>query len=360
MVVSKRLGWIGVDIGTHAVKLAQVVRDGGTMRLYRSAVIQRPTAWSGEDGQALDQPASSRLEIRAARQCGRFAGRNAVSVLPMNVCELRGLSVPPGDHGERRSMIEDELSAEWEEKRVAMEFDFWELENGQSEKGSDSFNVSMLAVTRPWISQVANDCRDAGLDCWAVDGLPLAMARAVSLAGGAGAGRRALAVDWGYSNTTLCVIGDNRACYTRRAGNCAFGGALEKIARSLGVTADQAQHLADAHGVLLPTGEGATDPKVQAAIGDAIAGTLSGLVDQTRRTLQFLEMQRRHLHPMAVWLMGGGASMRNIGPWLAHELQIPVHIWQLPYEEGGLPAAENRTALFAGAAALSALAWRAA
>jgi len=360
LIAAKEMGWIGVDIGTHAVKLAQVVRDGGGARIHRAAVIQRPTAWIGDDSQALGQPETSKLEIRAARECGRFSGRSAVTLLPMNVCQLRGLSVPPGDLRERRAMIEDELSPEWEEQRVAMEFDFWELESGQAERGADSFNVNMLAVTRPWISQVASDCRDAGLSCWAVDGVPLAMARAVALAGGSAAGRRALAIDWGYSNTTICVVGENRAWYTRRASKCAFGQALEAIAGTLGVTLDQAQHLADAHGLALPAGEDTADQKVQAALGDAISTTVNGLSEQLLRTLQFLEMQRRHLHPTSVWLMGGGASMRNIGPWLSHRLQIPVQVWNLPCEEGIAAADGKSSALFAGAAALSALAWRAA
>jgi type IV pilus assembly protein PilM len=348
-----------VDVGTHAVKLAQLVRDGASVRLHRAAVIQRPTAWSDDDRLALDQPVSSQLEIQAARQCGQFTGRNAMCTLPMNVCQLRGLSIPPGDDRERRSMIEDELSTEWGELPVAMDFDFWELETGTPEKGSDGFNVNMLAVARPWISQLANDCRRAGLACWAVDGVPLAMARAVSLTGGLAGGRRALAVDWGFSNTTLCVVGDSRAWYTRRVTECAFGQALQMIVGSFGVTLDQAQFLADSQGVRAPGDEGG-DLKMQRAITDAISRPLESLRDQLRRTLQFLEMQRRHLHPMAVWLMGGGASLRGIAPWLAHELQIPVHVWKLPFGAEPPSTLSERSMLFAGAAALSASAWRAA
>jgi hypothetical protein len=55
------------------------------------------------------------------------------------------------------------------------------------------------------------------------------MARAVGLLGGTSGGRRALAVDWGFSNTTLCVVGDNRPLYVRRIHDCAFGGVLESI-----------------------------------------------------------------------------------------------------------------------------------
>jgi Tfp pilus assembly PilM family ATPase len=361
-LIGSRLGWIGVDVGTHAVKLAQVVRDGVDVRLHRVAIIQRPTSWPATDSLALDQPVSSMMEIRAGRQFGRFKGRNAICALPMSICHLRGLAVPPGENHERRAIIEDELSAEWEEKQVEMEFDFWELESGQPEKGSDSFNVNVLSVARPWVSQVARDCRQAGLDCWAIDGAPLAMARAVSLVGNLPSGRRALAIDWGYSNTTFCVVGDGRAWYTRRATECAFGQALAAIAASLDVSLDEAQHLADTQGLGMPAENiDAADATVQEAIGEAVESTLAGLRDQARRTIQFLETQRRHLHPVAVWLLGGGGSMRNIGPWLSRELQLPVHSWAIPFEEQTPLCAESgRSALFAGAAALSALAWRAA
>jgi type IV pilus assembly protein PilM len=359
-MAAAKLGWIGVDVGTHAVKLAQLARDASGVRLHRAAVLQRPTTWPASDRLALDQPVSSAVEICAARHSGRFSGRSAVCLLPMNVCQLRGLCVPPGDDTERRAMIADELAAEWEEQRVAMEFDFWELEAGQADKGTDNFNVNMLAVARPWIGQVARDCRKAGLDCWLIDGAPLAMARAASLAGLA-SGRRALAIDWGYSNTTFCVVGDNRPWYTRRASDCAFGQALEAVARIFAVDHDQAQHLADAQGIVPATEAGDGNREAQAAIAEAVGNTLKSLRDQARRTIQFLEMQRRHLHPEAVWLMGGGASLRNVGPWLAHELQLPVRVWTMSCgSELRSCAGGNRSALFAGAAALSALAWRAA
>ncbi|HEY7688280.1 MAG TPA: pilus assembly protein PilM [Dongiaceae bacterium] len=355
---ARQTGWIGVDVGTHAVKLAQVARQGGEVRLCGAAVIQRPESWSADSALALDQPATSRLEIRAARECGEFSGRNAVCLLPMNVCQMRSLGVPPGSDVERRTMIEDELAAEWSEQRVAMEFDYWELESGFSDKASDGFNVNVMAVSRPWVGQLVSDCRHAGLDCWAIDGGPLAMARAVALAGAAG-GRRTLAVDWGYSNTTLCVVGEGRPWYTRRAGDCAYGAALEAIAGEFGVTLDQAQHLADAHGITNPTDHSPEYQAMQAGLTTAVRAALDCLTAQIHRTLQFLEVQRRQLHPEAIWLMGGGASLRNLGRRLAHEFGLPVHVWKLPCENSSPPCvAGDRAAIFAGAAALSALAWR--
>ena len=154
-----------------------------------------------------------------------------------------------------------------------MIFGRWKPARG--DKSSDAFNVSVLAASRLWISQVWRDCRQAGMDCWAIDGLPLAMARAVGLVGGLGGGRRALAVDWGYSNTTLCIVGDDRPLYSRRIQDCAFGRVLESIMQAFDVTLDEAQHLAESEGLALPqeqTADGAGRRASDYRSGGELAG----------------------------------------------------------------------------------------
>lgn len=359
MGTSQQLGWIGVDVGTHTVKLAQAVRDGAGARLHRAAVIQRPASWSGDEALALEQPITSCPEIRAALECGEFVGRNALGSLPMNVCQLRCLNVPPGSNRERRTIIAGELAEEWADLRHPMEFDFWEMEPSR-DKTSDAFNVSVLAASRLWITQLFRDCRNSGLTCWCVDGVPLTIARAVTLAGGATGPNRALAVDWGYSSVTLCVVGDDRSLYSRRIHDCAFGRVLDAIMRVFDVTLDEAQHLADSHGVAAEASETA-DEATQRAITDAAAQPIDELVRQLRRTLQFTAAQRRHLQPAAIWLMGGGAALRNVGPYIERQLELPVHVWNVPHDGAEVPcAAGKRSAVFGGAVALSASAWRAA
>ena len=205
-----------------------------------------------------------------------------------------------------------------------MEFDFWEMEPAAAEKATDAFNVSVLATSRLWVSQLWRDCRKSGLDCWAVDGVPLAMARAVGAgrrrdrrAPGAGRRlglfehdavrrrRRTAAVQ--PADSRLCV---SAACWTRSCG-------------VFDVTLDEAQHLVDTQGFASrqQTATVARRDRDHAS-GDYAGGRgqpLEELVRQIRRTLQFTEAQRRHLQPAAIWLMGGGASMRNVGPYLAEQ-----------------------------------------
>jgi Tfp pilus assembly PilM family ATPase len=187
------------------------------------------------------------------------------------------------------------------------------------------------------------------------------MARAVGLAGGTSGGQRALAVDWGYSNATLCIVGEGRPLYARRIHDCGFSQVLDAIMRTFGIMLDESQHLVDTQGVTAAETTRAGDRRTQTAITDAAGPTIEELVRQIARTLQFMESQRRHLHPAAIWLMGGGASMANIGQHLAQSLHVPVHIWKMSAAEGPIRcAADQRSAVFGAAVALSALAWGAA
>ena len=327
-------------------------------------MIQRPNPWSDADRLAADEPDPSWPEILAALDCDDFRGRSAACLLPMNVCELRGLKIPQGDAHERRAMIASELADDEGEDSGPVEFDYWELGGEKGIETSEGFNVNIMSVARPWIDQVAADCQRVRLDCWAIDGTPLAMSRAVGLAFGPRHQDRVLAVDWGFSNTTLAVVGRGRPLYSRRLHDCQYRTCLAAIEQTLGVTRDHAQLLVGLHGVArsrrgqqLPIRRPTRE--VQTAITAAIADVTASLVSQIERTLQYIDSQRRHQHPTSLWLMGGGASLRNIGPYLSAALEIPVSTFEVP--DGRDPAGGDApTALFGPALALSALAWRAA
>jgi Tfp pilus assembly PilM family ATPase len=97
---------------------------------------------------------------------------------------------------------------------------------------------------------------------------------------------------------------------------------------------------------------------MQQAIAESIRAPMEELVCQLRRTLQFTEAQRRHLQPASVWLLGGGASMRNVDSFLTEQLHMPVHSWTMPHEGDAIAcAAGQRAAVFGNALALSAAAW---
>ena len=307
----------------------------------------------------------SRRSRKSARRSNAadFAGRNAICALPMNVCQLRSLNVPPGSDQERRTIIADELAEDWAELRNPMEFDFWEMEPARGDKSTDAFNVSVLAASRLWIAQLWRDCRQSGLDCWAIDGVPLAMARAV------GTGRRSGAAGGGRWPS----IGDIR---TRRcaswatSGRCTAGGFTTVRSAAcwmrswnvFDVTLDEAQHLAESEGVAASRRRQRADDRHIAA-GDHRGGR------RAARRAGSANQPHAAIHGDAAAAPAAGRDLADGRRGLDEErwavpaqaLSLPVHIWKLaPEAEPIACAAGNRSAVFGSAAALSALAWRAA
>ena len=362
MKLLRRTGWIGVDIGTRTVKLAQVVRYGDRARLLNGIVLQRSHPWSDQDDVALAAPVSSYREIFAALHANtRFSGRNVACVLPMNAYQLRSMTLPSGTASERRAMVAEELASEWADKAQEMTFDYWELDSSSDGSEPSGANVAALATTKQWISQVVSDCDHARLDCWAVDGVPLAMARAVSLVANLGPGARVLALDWGFSNTTLSVVGDRRSLLSRRLRDCSLRQLLEHVRSTLGVSLEQAQYVVDRFGVVKPGEVAAADHEIQSAVTEAAAATLEGLADEIRRTLRYLEIQRQKMRPSALWILGGGASIRNLAEYLEPAIGLPVRIWEIAQEKDTSEARPRfHSALLSNAVALSAMPWRAA
>src|SRR5262245_33434990 len=80
-------GWIGFDVGDACVKAAQVVRVAGRPRIRAASIVPRRQRWNPEELTA-EQPLSSADELAAAASIGGdFAGRAAVAVLPMVLCD---------------------------------------------------------------------------------------------------------------------------------------------------------------------------------------------------------------------------------------------------------------------------------
>ena len=91
-------------------------------------------------------------------------------------------------------------------------------------------------------------------------------------------------------------------------------------------------------------------------IAELAAEPLSRLIDELNKTLSYFQQQRRDLIPSDGWLLGGGATIRNVAPWLSTQIDIPFNVWRLATRLDGTDwASDAATAMLGPAAALSAL-----
>ncbi|MEO8493608.1 MAG: pilus assembly protein PilM [Planctomycetota bacterium] len=353
MIFSRTKGWIGIDIGTHLVKLAQVERRGSRVELVEALSIPRQQPWSENNEGAAD--VSSSLEIQSAISLGtRFRGRAAAVTLPMSVCDVRTCNVDGDSETERRAAVARELDAIYADSPGTREFDYWSVELPSEKKGSAD-NTIALSVASTWAARVARDLQDAGLEGHVLDGLPLATARAIAL-GMPNATNVVAAVDWGHQRATLCSVKAGRPLFVRGLRDCGFSSVTNALCSSLTVTADEAQKLLRDHG--LPSRTGGEVTELQEVIEEVCREPLDRFIDELSRTTTYLSQQRRSLAPTKVVLLGGGAAVKNMASYLADRVELPVEKWCLDGQAStNADVSRLPIELYGPAIALSSLAW---
>jgi type IV pilus assembly protein PilM len=347
LIAARKHGLIGIDFGAKVTKIAQLDRADGNLHWRRTTIAR------SREGGGL--PCSGDEIRRALEIHGGFRGRAAACTLSMSATDLRTITVPPGSEAERRAMIAQELESVYGANGVAREFDFWEPDATSAESGKAAESVNVLSVAAARVQELIDTLANAGLECVVLDGMPCALARAISMAAIEIAGPAA-AIDWGEANATVSIVEHGRPQFTRPLRDCGAGGMYAEIGRSLGLDDAEAVEALTRFG--LPHA-GHADPEndeVREVLADILGGHVQRLLDELNRTFSFLRLQRQALLPRRAWLFGAGAAVRNIAPVLAEKLEIPCEIWRLAAPPGDT-LADAGDEIFGPAAALSALAW---
>src|SRR5262245_5571846 len=120
--VRRQTGWVGVDIGSHTLKVAQLQLDKGRKQLAEAAILPLPyearlTPESIRSGWLTE---SLKQVVAQARS---FRGQTAACGLSTTVTEFRSLNIPPGSAQERREMIAQELAQDRAGQTGDLEFD---------------------------------------------------------------------------------------------------------------------------------------------------------------------------------------------------------------------------------------------
>ncbi len=341
-----RTGWIGIDIGTHSLKLAQVESVGGQKQIAHALVIPLPAA-SHLTAESVRTGWLTRA-LRTALPC--FRGRTAACGVSMSVTDFRSMNIPPGSRNERREMIAQELIDGGIATAEAIEFDFWD---GNPKEENAAVNV--LAVSKSFVTQVAEAIQGAGLNCRALDGSPFTLARSLELMNHDSVVSTPRAVlDWGHRVAHLAIVVDGLPAFSRVLKDCEVGPLVESIAQGLGLSLEDSCELLSTYGVPDPQGTHSEFSEIQELVVDMAAELFDQLTVEVDKTLQYLGSHRPELAPTELVLLGGGAAIRNAEAKLSQEFNLPVMRWQLPLRRMvGMTGRQPPVELFANAAALS-------
>lgn len=321
-----RVGWIGVDIGSATIKIAQVERTSAGWNLIASRIVPVPDDCPIDAGQLANGAFAEWLQPHLQSHSG-FVGRAVACSVPMSVASVQSFDLPPGTDDELRQMIVQEFVSAGEAQADEREFAYWKLDQHTGERQEVS-PVTVLSVPQDVALGVGTGLSRSRWSCRVLDGLPFAMARAVTLASGSETQRPQAAIDWGYATPLFVIVQHGRPVFARILRDRGLKTLLETLSKRLQLSAAECRELLIAYGQA---------PAVAHASSSSAGDILSQLATQpiqdfTRevlKTLQYLKQRHPDMVPARMWLMGGGSLLSRATESLKAATGIETHLWKL-------------------------------
>ena len=330
---------LGIDISSTSVKLLELSRAGGRLKvesyavepLPANAVVEKNIAQLEGVGNAL-----ARVLVKARTATRIVAVAVAGSAVITKTIEM--------DAGLSEDEMEDQLKVEADQyipypiEEVAIDFEV----QGYSPRNPERVEVLLAACRKENVEVREAALEVAGLTAKVVDVEAYALERAYGLlAPHLGDGERPLTVavmDIGATMTTLSVLHNGRIIYTREQ---LFGGKqlTEEIQRRYGLSFEEA-------GLAKKQGGLPDDyvPEVLQPFKDAV-------VQQVSRSLQFFFAAGQFNQVDYIMLAGGTASIAGLDHLVQRKLGTPTLVAN-PFADMALSAKVNAGALASDAPAL--------
>lgn len=347
---------LGIDIGTHSVKVVQLSKFGDGAKVDKAALFSLNP----------DVPDEQRIEgvIRVMRTvASTFAAKKAVvaAALPGEDTFIRYLRFPKMPADELRSSIELEADQNLPYDLSELSMDSVVLEE-MSERGETIMKVLLVAAKNDIIGQTLEMFRTVGITPGMLGVTTLAIADSFEANGGFTPEETIALVNVGASSTNIHFCRDGVSNFTRdisRAGRD-LTGAIQKLMK---VDYAEAERMKIEYGrsqFALPSGGGMEPPSIDlesegaevvsldepaddsyedattepmSPIGDdtsrivnATRPALSRLIGEIRRSIDYYEKQLYEKNVDRLVLSGGSAVFPGLDQALADATGVPVEI----------------------------------
>jgi len=307
---------VGIDIGTRAIKVAQIRRTGKGPELQRFGIASTPRG-SVEGGLVLDPQAVAQV-LRGLLRTARIGARRAIIAVTGQNVLARVLRFPPIPEDEVKRAIR------WEAERhlpFPVDEAVIDVQTVRQVNRDDQQQLEVLLAAAPeaLVLTYVQTVENARLMVDAIEVAALAMAR--GLAQTPVSGTHVL-VNLGASMTDVAVVHDGVPQFTRTilVGSDAVTQAISNLLKVDEAAAEE---------IKLRYGLGWEEwppERAEGAYAAEMAEALSEIVTQVRRSLDFFRAQFSGVTINDMILCGGGALLRHLDRHLTGELDLPVTI----------------------------------
>jgi type IV pilus assembly protein PilM len=294
-------GSVGLDVGSTAVRAAEVALGGGQPSLVRAAQV--PLAAGAVENGEVREPQVVTAAIRELWQRGGFKTRQATLGVGNQRAVVREVTVPALPPKELSQALPYQIQ---ELIPIPLEdavLDHDVLDEFEQE-GTRMLRLLVVAAQRTMVATMVEAAAQAKVEPVGVDLVPFALIRSVGQGDGlnldeSGMGGEAI-VDVGADVTNICVHERGVARFVRILPS---GGrdVTRALADALSVTEEEAESLKWGQPV-----EGAPSPTEVQSIVDRRAGVL---VDEIRSSLDFYRAQMPDSEVTRVLVTGGGSKL---------------------------------------------------
>ena len=306
--------YVGLDIGSFAVRAAEISGEPGNLTLHRFAQLTLPPG-AVVDGEIVDSLAVTEA-IKALWARGGFKTKNVVVGIANRWVKVRQAEVPALSPDEVRTSLRyeaQEVIPFAEEDAIV---DYVVQDRFPGPEGGEFMRILVVAAQRQMVMTALESVRRAGLVPKMVDLTPFAMVRSLAPVAAPGVSEAIVSVGAGLTNVVVHTGGTPRLVrMTPRAG----AAVTENLTRALGVDAERAEALKRGAAVAV------ADPQTAQA-ADIIANELTPLVQEIQGSLDYFLAQTEDVELRRVLLTGAGAKMAGLRARLATELRVPVEM----------------------------------
>ena len=340
---------VGLDIGSTAVRAAELSVTGGQVSVLRAAQVK--VADGAVQNGEVRQPEAVADALRELWSVGKFKSRQVVMGVGNQRVVVREIGLPWLPEKELR----DSLGFQVQEfipmsvDEVVLDFDtLGEFE----QEGRRMIRILLVAAQRVMVDAVVAAAEGAKLEPVGLDLVPFALVRAVG-ASDAGmdldqAGDEAV-VDVGAHVTNICVHARGITRFVRILPSGGRDVTLA-IARALGVEDEVAERL--------KKGEDLEAAPPREEVNRAALARASSFVDEIRSSLEFYTAQAQGSRIGRVLVTGGGSKLEGLLDLLVERIPVPVergHVFEravpkLELDERALNEAEPVLAVAIGLA----------
>jgi len=307
---------IGLDIGSFAVRAAEVSNDGGRPTLHRFAQVTLPPG-AVSDGEVVDAQVVS-AALRRLWSDGGFSSRRVVVGVSSQRVIVRQADVTAMSEDELRSALNFEAQELIPIPVDEAVLDFQVIDSvlpNSDPNTPPNMRILLAAAQRDMVGKHMAAIRAADLDVVAVDPVALAMLRAVPPAP---VGFAEAVVSIGSDLTTIAVREGNSARFVRVL-NIGGSDLTEALSRELALNVQSAEDMKRRAANGAPVA-------VAAQAQSALSLRMGGLVDEIRGSLDFFLAQTDTEQVGRVILTGGAVQTEGLVARLEMALGASVEV----------------------------------